>query len=76
MTEAKMVKQEIKEDNSTEIDEQNIVEIIKLKLFSNPMTDSHNHSTNKEVTNINKTDSNRQNFLSLTDRVIFQKRHT
>ena len=39
MTEAKIVKQEIKEDNSTDIDEQNIVEIINLKEFSNPMID-------------------------------------
>ena len=31
MTEAKMIKQEIKEDNSTDIDEQNIAEIIILK---------------------------------------------
>ena len=39
MTEAKIVKQEIKEDNSTDIDEQNIAEIINLKEFSNPMID-------------------------------------
>ena len=39
MTEAKMVKQEIKEDNSTDINEQNIVEIINLKKLSKPMTD-------------------------------------
>ena len=39
MTEAKMVKQEIKGDNSIDIDEQNIAEIINLKEFSNPMTD-------------------------------------
>ena len=41
MTEATMVKQEIKEikgDNSIDIDEQNIAEIINLKEFSNPMT--------------------------------------
>ena len=31
MTEAKILKQEIKEDNLTDIDEQNIVEIINLK---------------------------------------------
>ena len=38
MTEEKMVKQEIKEikeDNSTDIDEQNIAEIINLKDFLN-----------------------------------------
>ena len=42
MTEAKMVKQEIKEikeDNSTDIDEQNIAEIINLKEFSKTMID-------------------------------------
>ena len=39
MTEAKMVKQEIKEDNSTNIDEQNIAEIINLKELSKPMID-------------------------------------
>ena len=39
MTEAKIVKQEIKEDNSTDIDEQNIAKIISLKEFSNPMID-------------------------------------
>ena len=39
MTEAKIVKQEIKEDNSTDIDEQNIAEIINLKEFSKPMVD-------------------------------------
>ena len=42
MTEAKMVKQEIKEikeDNSTYINEQNIAEIINLKEHSKPMID-------------------------------------
>ena len=39
MTKAKIVKQEIKEDNPTDIDEQNIAEIINLKEFSNPMID-------------------------------------
>ena len=39
MTEAKMVKQEIKEDNLTDIDEQNIAEIINLKELSKPMID-------------------------------------
>ena len=46
MTEAKMIKQEIKEikeDNSTDIDEQNIVEIIILKEFSKPMIDPPLH---------------------------------
>ena len=74
-----MVKQEIKkikEDNSTDIDEQNIAKIINLKVFSNPMTDWVDHPIDNEVIDINKIDSNRQNFLSLIDRVIFQKCHT
>ena len=40
MTKAKMVKQEIKEDNSSDIDEQNIAEIINLKELSKHMIDS------------------------------------
>ena len=43
MTKAKMVKQEIKEikeDNSTEINKQNIVEIANLKYFPRPLIDS------------------------------------
>ena len=67
MTEAKIVKQEIKEDNSTDIDEQNITEIINLKEFSNPMIDTPS---------LEKDALNRQNFLSLIDRVIFQKWYT
>ena len=46
MTEAKIVKQEIKgikEDNSTDIDEQNIAEIINLKELSKPMIDPPLH---------------------------------
>ena len=39
MTEAKMVKQEIKEDNSTDINELYIAEIINLKELSKPMID-------------------------------------
>ena len=67
MAEAKMVKQkikEIKEDNSTDIDEQNIAEIINLKEFSKPMID---------LPLLEKDDGNRQNFLGLIDRVIFFK---
>ena len=64
MTEAKIVKQEIKEENSTEIDEQNIAKIINLKEFSKPIIDP---------SLLEKDDGNRQNFLSLIDRVIFQK---
>ena len=74
MTEAKMVKQEIKEikeDNSTKINEHNIIKIINLKEFSKPMIDPP--SLEKDVS---KNDNNRQNLLSLIDRVIFQKCHT
>ena len=39
MIETKMVKQEIKEDNSTNIDEQNIAEIINLIELFKPMID-------------------------------------
>ena len=47
MTKAKIVKQEIKEDNPTNIDEQNIAEIINLKELSmiDPLAiekDAHN----------------------------------
>ena len=66
MTEAKMVKQEIKEDNSKHIDEQNIAEIIHLKEFSKPMIDP---------SLLEKDDGDIQKFLSLIDRVIFQKWH-
>ena len=74
MTEIKIVKQEIKEDNSLNIDEQNIAEIMNLKEFSNPMTNPPYPPTDEEVIDINNR--NRQNFLSLIDRVIFQKWHT
>ena len=40
VTETKMVKQGIKEDNSIDINEQNITEIINLKEFSKPMTEA------------------------------------
>ena len=91
MTEVKIVKQEIKEINSTNIDEQNIAKIVNLKDFPKPLIDSPitniimidplDPPTDKEVTDINvsnnnKIDSNRQHFLSLIDRVIFQKWHT
>ena len=74
LTEAKMVKQEIKdikEDNSIDINEQNIAEIINLKEFSKPMTEPP--SLQKD--NLNN-DSNRQNTLSLTNKVIPQKGNT
>ena len=62
-----MVKQELKVDNSIDINEQNIAEIINLNQFSNPMTDP---------LSLEKDAHNRQNFLSLIDRVIFKKWHT
>ena len=48
MTEAKIVKQEIKEENPTDINEHNIV-----KEFSNPMIDPLDPPTDKEVNDIN-----------------------
>ena len=74
MTEAKMIKQEIKEikeDNSTDINEQNIVEIINLKEHSKPMIDPP--SLEEDILD---NDNNQQNILSLINRVIFQKWHT
>ena len=74
MTEAKMVKQEmkdIKEDNSTEINEQNIAEIINLKELSKLVTEP----PSLEKDNLNN-DNNKQNFLCLINKVIFQKWHT
>ena len=62
MTETKMVKQGIKEDNSIDINEQNITEIIKLKEFPKPKTEPRS----LEKDNLNN-DSNRQNILSLTN---------
>ena len=71
MTKAKMIKQEIKEikkDNSTDINEQNNAEIINLKELSKPMT---------KLPLLEKDNDNiKQKFLSLNDRVIFQKWHT
>ena len=71
---------EIKEDNSKEINKQNIAEIANLKYFPRPLTDSPvagiimtdppDPPTEKEITDINvlnnnKIDSNSQNSLSL-----------
>ena len=69
-----MVKQEIKdikEDNSTNINEQNIVELINLKELSTPMIDLSSLEDD-----ILDNDNNKQKILSLIDRVIFQKWHT
>ena len=89
MTETKIVKQEIKEikeDNSTEINKQNIAELANLKYFPRPLTgiimiELLEPPTDKEVTDINvsnnnKIDSNRQNSLSLIDRFIFENMET
>ena len=40
MTKVKMIKQEIKEDNSTDIDEQNIAEIVNFRDFPKALIDS------------------------------------
>ena len=74
MTEAKMIKQEIqeiKEENSTNINEQNITEIVNLKEHSKPMIDPP--SLEEDILD---NDNNKQNILSLINRVIFQKWHT
>ena len=63
-----MIKQEIKEDNSTDINEQNITEIINLKEHSKPMTDPP--SLEEDILD---NDNNKQNILSLINRVNFQK---
>ena len=76
MTEVKMVKQEIKdikEDNSTEINEQNIAEIINLNIKELPKPMIDPPSLEKYIFN---NDNNKQKFLSLIDKVIFQKWHT
>ena len=86
MTKAKQKIKEIKEDNSIDKNEQNIAEIVDLKDFSKQLIDSpltgmmmiDSTPTDKEIIDINvsdnnKDDSNRLNFLSLIDRVIFPK---
>ena len=52
MIKVKMVKQEIKDDNSTDINEQNIAEIINLKELSKPMIDPS--SLEKDVLDNNR----------------------
>ena len=68
MTETKMVKQGIKEDNSIDINKNNIIEIINLKEHSKPMTDPP--SLEKDILD---NDNDKQNILSLIGSVIFQK---
>jgi len=70
-----MVKEEIKEDNSTNINEQNITEIVNLIGF--PTTDiiMTDPPLEKEISHDQQIDHNKHNILSLIDRVIFQKWH-
>ena len=73
MTKVKLVKQEIKEikeDNSTNIDEQNIAEIVNLRDFPKPLTNSPVTDINDSNNNKIEINNNRPNFLSLIDRVI------
>ena len=70
-TEAKRVKQESKEVDIENINEQNIAEIINLKELSKLVTEP----PSLEKDNLNN-DNNKQNFLCLIDKVIFQKQHT
>ena len=69
--ETKMVKQGIKEDNSIDINKNNIMEIINLKEHSKPMTDPP--SLEKDILD---NDNDKQNILSLIGSVIFQKWYT
>ena len=71
MIETKMVKQGIKEDNSIDINKNNIMEIINLKEHSKPMTDPP--SLEKDILD---NDNDKQNILSLIGSVIFQKWYT
>ena len=78
VTEVKMVKheiKEIKEDNYTDINEQNIAEIVNLTGF--PTTDIiiTDPPLEKEISHDKEIDHNKHNILSLIDRVIFQKWH-
>ena len=60
-----MVKQGIKEDNSIDINEQNITEIINLKESSKPMTEPPSLEKDNLI-----NERNRQNTLRLTNKVI------
>ena len=62
--------EEIKEENLTDINEHNII-----KEFSNPMIDPFDPPTDNINVSNNSNKFDRQNFLSLIDRVIFQKWH-
>ena len=79
MTEVKIVKQEIKkikEDNSIDINKQNIAKIVNLTDF--PTTDiiMTYPSLENEISYDQEIDHNKHYILSLIDRGIFQKWHT
>ena len=79
MIEVKMVKQEIKEikkDNSTDINEWNIAEIVNLIGFPTTNIIITDPSLEKEISHDQEIDHNKHNIFSLIDRVIFQKWHT
>ena len=79
MTEVKLVKQEvkeIKEENSIDIDEQNIAEMVNLRDFPKLLTDFLVTDINDSNNNKIDINHNRPNFLSLIDKVIFQKWYT
>ena len=74
-----MVKQEIKEikkDNSTDINEWNIAEIVNLIGFPTTNIIITDTSLEKEISHDQEIDHNKQYILSLIDRVIFKKWHT
>ena len=74
VTEAKTIKQEIKEikkNNSTDINEHNITEIINLNEHSKPMIDPP--SLEEDILD---NANNKQNILSSIDSIIFQKWYT
>ena len=71
MTEAEPIKQEIKEDDSTDIKEYDITEIVNLKEHSKPMIEPP--SLEEDILG---NENNKENILSSIDSVIFQKWHT
>ena len=72
------IKLEIKEieDNSTDINEQNIVEIVNLTGFTTIDIIMTNPPLEKEISHDQEIDHNKHNILSLIDSVIFQKWYT
>ena len=65
MTEVKMVKQEIKEDNSTDINKQNIFEIVDLTSFPTIDIIMTNPPLEKEISHDQEIDHNKHYILSL-----------